>query len=122
MTETIQCDDAERSVERLVFAYVTTGGREEAERIGRALVEERLAACVNILDGMTSIYRWNDAIETGAESVLIAKTTTRLFPALSARVVALHSYETPCVLEIPLGRGSSGYVAWLLGEVAADDR
>lgn len=108
----------EPAKERLVFAYVTTGSRAEAEAIGRVLVAERLAACVNIFDGMTSIYRWNDAIETGREAVLIAKTTGRLFPILSERVSALHTYDVPCVLEVPVGRGSAGYVAWLLGGLA----
>jgi len=97
----------------IVFAYVTAPDRIEAERIGRALVDERLAACVNILDGMRSIYRWKGAVETAQEAVLIAKTRDDAFPLLAARVRDLHPYETPCVVEIPVGRGDAGYLAWL---------
>ncbi|WP_353859183.1 divalent-cation tolerance protein CutA [Azospirillum formosense] len=96
-----------------VFAYITAGSRDEARRIGRALVEERLAACANIFDGMTSIYRWQDAIEEAGETVLIAKTRAELFEPLAARVRELHSYEVPCVVELTVGRGNPGYLDWL---------
>ncbi len=96
-----------------VFAYITAGSRDEARRIGRALVEERLAACANIFDGMTSIYRWQDAIEEAGETVLIAKTRAELFEPLAARVRELHSYEVPCVVELTVGRGNPAYLDWL---------
>ncbi|MBK3737383.1 divalent cation tolerance protein CutA [Azospirillum brasilense] len=96
-----------------VFAYITAGPRDEARRIGRALVEERLAACANIFDGMTSIYRWQDAIEEANETVLIAKTRAELFDRLAARVRELHSYEVPCVVELRVGRGNPAYLDWL---------
>ena len=96
-----------------VFAYITAGSRDEARRIGRALVEERLAACANIFDGMTSIYRWQDAIEEAGETVLIAKTRAELFETLAARVRELHSYEVPCVVELTVGRGNPAYLDWL---------
>ncbi|AWJ82995.1 divalent-cation tolerance protein CutA [Azospirillum sp. TSH58] len=96
-----------------VFAYITAGSRDEARRIGRALVEERLAACANIFDGMTSIYRWQDAIEEADETVLIAKTRAELFDRLAARVRELHSYEVPCVVELTVGRGNPAYLDWL---------
>ena len=96
-----------------VFAYITAGSRDEARRIGRALVEERLAACANIFDGMTSIYRWQDAIEVADETVLIAKTRAELFDRLAARVRELHSYEVPCVVELTVGRGNPAYLDWL---------
>ncbi len=99
-----------------VFVYMTAGSREEAERIGRALVEERLAACANLFGGMTSIYRWNGAIETADEVVLIAKTRADLFERLEARVRELHSYDTPCILEIPLGRGHVPFLDWIRAE------
>ncbi|SMH57888.1 divalent-cation tolerance protein CutA [Azospirillum agricola] len=101
-----------------VLAYVTAGSREEALRIGRALVGERLAACANVLDGMTSVYRWNGAIEEAAEAVLIAKTRAELFEPLAERVRALHSYDTPCVVEVKLGRGNPAFLAWLGQETA----
>ncbi|AWJ89988.1 divalent-cation tolerance protein CutA [Azospirillum baldaniorum] len=101
-----------------VFAYITAGSRDEARRIGRALVEERLAACANIFDGMTSIYRWQDAIEEATETVLIAKTRAELFDRLTARVRELHSYEVPCVVELRVGRGNPAYLDWLRDETA----
>ena len=100
----------------MIFAYITTATPEEARAIGRALVEERLAACVNILDGMTSIYRWQGAIEEGRETVLIAKTRRELFNDLAGRVKAMHSYTTPCIVEIPLGRVAPDYLDWLTAE------
>lgn len=99
-----------------VFVYMTAGSREEAEGLGRALVEERLAACVNILPGMRSVYRWQGAVETGEEAVLIAKTRADRFEALAARVRALHSYAMPCIVELPLGRGDAPYLDWLVRE------
>jgi len=102
----------------LVAAYITAGSREEALRIGRALVEERLAACVNVLDGMTSVYRWNGAVEEASEAVLIAKTRAALFDRLTERVRALHSYDTPCVVELRLERGNPAYLDWLRAETA----
>ena len=102
----------------LVFAYVTTGSKEEALRIGRILVEERLAACANVLDGMTSVYRWNGAVEQAEEAVLIAKTRSSLFDSLTERVRELHSYDTPCVVELTLARGNPDYLDWLWAETA----
>ncbi len=101
-----------------VFAYITTASREEAMHIGRTLVEERLAACANVLDGMTSIYRWQGAIEEAAETILIAKTRATLFDQLSARVRDLHSYEVPCVVELKIRRGNPAYFDWLRDETA----
>ena len=101
-----------------VFAYITAGSRDEARRIGRALVEERLAACANILDGMTSIYRWQGAVEEASEAVLIAKTRAELFDRLAARVRDLHSYSVPCVVELKVGRGNPAYLDWLRDETA----
>lgn len=104
----------------MIFVYITTGTFEEARRIGRVLLEERLAACVNITDGMRSIYRWDDAIEEGRETVMIVKTRAALFDALADRVKALHSYTTPCIVELPLGRIDSGYLGWLTKETAPE--
>ncbi|ANC91588.1 divalent-cation tolerance protein CutA [Azospirillum humicireducens] len=106
----------ETGTDPLVFAYITAGSRDEALRIGRSLVEERLAACVNILDGMTSVYRWNGSIEQADEAVLIAKTRSSLFDRLTVRVRDLHSYDTPCVVELAAGRGNTAYLDWLRAE------
>ena len=102
----------------MIFVYLTAGSPEEARRIGRVLVEERLAACVNVFDGMVSIYHWEGAIEQARETVVIAKTRAGLFDALAARVRALHSYTTPCIVELPVGRIEAGYLAWLTAETA----
>lgn len=103
----------------LVIAYITAGSKEEALRLARALVAERLAACANILDGVTSVYRWQGAVEEASEAVLIVKTRRDRFDALVDRVRALHSYDTPCVVEIALGRGNPDYLDWLRAETAA---
>ena len=96
-----------------IIAYITTKDRDQALAIGRALVEERLAACVNVTGGMTSIYRWDGEICTDDEAVLIAKTSAGKFGALSARVKQLHTYTCPCVLSIPITGGSDEYLGWL---------
>jgi len=102
----------------MILVYITAGSPEEARAIGRALVEERLAACVNLIDGMSSIYRWRGAIEEARETVILAKTRADLFETLATRVRALHSYTTPCILELPAGRIDAGYRAWLEAETA----
>ena len=96
-----------------VFVYVTAGSVAEAERIGRALVEERLAACANILPGMRSIYRWQGKVEEASEAVLVLKTARKTLDELTARVKALHSYELPCVVALPIEAGNADYLAWI---------
>ncbi|MBP2297892.1 divalent-cation tolerance protein CutA [Azospirillum picis] len=102
----------------LVIAYITAASKADALRIGRSLVEERLAACAKVLDGMTSVYRWEGRVEQADEAVLIAKTRSRLFDRLAARVRELHGYDTPCVLELAVGRGNPAYLDWLRAETA----
>ena len=106
------------TADAIVFVYITAGSRGEAETIGRTLVEERLAACVNILGGMTAIYRWEGAVETAEEVAFIAKTRAALVAALAARVKALHSYDVPCVVALPAGPGNPDYLDWLRRETA----
>ena len=96
-----------------VFVYMTASTPEEARAIGRRLVEERLAACVNLLPGMESIYRWQGGIETAQETVLIAKTRAVLVDQLSARVRELHSYDCPCVVALPIAAGNPAYLRWI---------
>jgi periplasmic divalent cation tolerance protein len=100
-----------------VLAYITCASSDEAERIGRALVAERLAACVNILPGMRSLYWWQGVLTASEEAVLIAKTTAVGAPGLTARVLELHSYSCPCVVVVPLIGGHPRYLDWLIGEV-----
>lgn len=96
-----------------LFIYMTAGSMAEARGIARALVEERLAACVNLVDGMRSIYRWQDAVEEGEEVVMIAKAPADGFDALARRVRDLHGYETPCIVALPLVAGDPGYLDWI---------
>lgn len=84
-----------------------------AERIARTLVNERLAACVNILPPMRSIYRWRGVVEDASEQLLIIKTVVRDYRDVESRVRALHPYELPEVIAVPIVAGSSAYLAWL---------
>ena len=96
-----------------VLVYMTMKNKEEAGTIGRTLVEERLAGCVNIIDNVTSIYRWNGEICADNETVMLAKTSADKFDALSERVRQIHSYECSCIVSLPLSDGSGDYLNWL---------
>lgn len=96
--------------------YATFPSRVEADRIGRAVVDKRLAACVNILPGMTSIYRWQGKIETGDEVVMILKTKTSRADPLVAEIKRLHPYDVPAITVIPLSGGNSDFLAWIANE------
>lgn len=106
----------------LRFVYMTAASREEAKRIGRTLVEERLAACANVLDGMESVYWWQGRLTEEREAVLVAKTRADLVAALTERVRALHSYTVPCVVALPILDGNPAYMEWLANETAAPGR
>ena len=97
--------------------YVACADLDEARRIGRKLVEERLAACVNIRAHET-IYRWEGAVEQGPEAGMLAKTTAAAYPALQARVRALHSYTLPCIVAWPFTAGLPAYLDWVAAETA----
>jgi periplasmic divalent cation tolerance protein len=104
--------------ERLVVLS-TVARAEDAERIARALVERRLAACVNVLPGLVSFYRWKGAIERDAEQLLVIKTRRDRFEALREAIVALHPYEVPEIVALPVEAGHAPYLAWLDEAVAA---
>lgn len=93
--------------------YVTCASRDEALKIAKTVVDERLAACGNILDGMTSVYRWQDQIQEEREVVLILKTTATQVVACSLRVRELHSYEVPCVVSWDSHVLNPDYKRWL---------
>ena len=93
------------------------GAPPDAERIARALVEERLAACVNVVPGVLSIYRWKGNVEQEAELILVIKTLGERVEALKARLVELHPYELPEVVVIPIAGGHAPYLAWLEEQV-----
>ena len=96
---------------------MTAGSRQEAEKIGKELVASRLAACVNILDHMNSIYMWQGKVQNDSEIVLIAKTTEDRVPQLVEKVKSLHSYECPCIVSIPVTGGNQAFLDWISGEV-----
>ncbi len=99
-----------------VLVYATFPGSEEAHRIGAELVEMRLAACVNILPGMTSIYRWQGAIDRAAETVAIIKTRAALAERLVGIVRVSHSYTNPALVVLPVAGGSADFLAWIVAE------
>jgi periplasmic divalent cation tolerance protein len=104
MTDTIQ-------------VITTTGSREDAARVARALVEARLAACVQVIGPITSTYWWQGAIEEAAEYLCLAKTRRDRFAAVEAAIRAVHPYDVPEVLAVPVEAGSAAYLAWLAGEL-----
>ncbi len=95
---------------------MTAPDQEVAQRIARTLVEERLAACVNLVPGVRSIYRWQGAVEEDAEVLLLAKTGRTRCAALAARVQALHPYELPEIVVLPVDGGSQRYLDWIVSE------
>ena len=106
-------------MERAVFVYTTYPSLVEAERAGRAIVERRLAACVNILPGMVSHYWWQGTIERGEEVVMIIKTRASLAEAVRKAVKEKHSYTTPAILVIPLESVDESYLGWMMAETEA---
>jgi periplasmic divalent cation tolerance protein len=99
----------------VILSTCATG--EEAERLARALVEQRLAACVNVVPGVRSYYRWNDAVESAAECLLVIKSSRELFEDLTGALEKAHSYEVPEVLALPVAGGAAKYMSWLDGNL-----
>jgi periplasmic divalent cation tolerance protein len=108
-----------KDLERAVFVYTTYPSIVEAEQSGRALVERRLCACVNILPGMVSLYWWQGAIERGEEVVMIIKTRAALAEKVRAAVKDMHSYTTPAILVLPIETVDPDYHAWIVAETEA---
>jgi periplasmic divalent cation tolerance protein len=96
--------------------YVTTSSREEALRIGRVVVADRLAACANVLPGITSVYKWQGEVREDVETALILKTRSDLVERLTARVKELHSYDCPCVVALPITDGNPDFLQWIAEE------
>ena len=92
--------------------YITAADEEEARRIGRSLVEEKLAACVNILP-IKSVYRWEENIEEDGEAVMFVKTRQELTERVIERVKELHSYDIPCIVSFPIEKGNPDYLNWI---------
>ena len=104
-----------------IVILCTCSGAEEAERLARSLVEERLAACVNVIPQVRSYYRWQGAVESSEEHLLVVKSSRPLFEPLRARLAALHSYEVPEILALPVVAGSGSYLSWMDSNLAAPE-
>lgn len=102
---------SEATEHRLV--YVTTPSKEEAVRLGRLVVDARLAACANVLPSMTSVYWWEGKVTTGEEAVLLLKTRAALVDRIAATIAAEHGYECPCVVAVPLVGGHRPFLDWI---------
>lgn len=98
------------------LVYITTSSMEEAEIIGRNLVSRKLAACVNIVGNMKSIYQWEGKIESGDEVILIAKTKNALVDEITESVKALHSYKCPCIVSFQIENGNNEFLNWIRNE------
>ena len=96
-----------------ITVFITAPNEEEASKISRTIVEERLAACVNIIRSVRSIYRWQGRVEDESEVLMIVKTKRTLFVRLQERVKELHSYEIPEIIGLPVIEGSKDYLDWL---------
>ena len=99
--------------DKLCWVYITAVSLEEAKNIGRKLVEQNLVACVNLLENMTSIYKWEDKLEESQEVVIITKTRKILMPKLIETVNSLHSYDCACIIELPIQGGNPEFLNWI---------
>lgn len=96
--------------------YITTETEEEAERIASHAIEERLAACANIIPGMKSVFRWEGKIQTGEEIILILKSRMDLLGRITDRVAELHSFSCPCIVALPIADGNPEFLQWIEDE------
>jgi periplasmic divalent cation tolerance protein len=104
----------------VVMVYMTARDMEEARRIGRMLVESRLAACANLIDNMASLYWWDGQIQEETEAVLICKTRMDLVSRLVEAVKAAHSYEVPCITAVPVLKGNPDFLRWVEEETGEE--
>jgi len=105
-----------------IVILCTCSSEAEAERLARLLVEDRLAACVNAIPRVRSTYRWQGAVETADEVLLVIKSSADLFPAVEEKLRAAHSYQVPEVLALPVAAGSAPYLEWLRGSLGPGAR
>lgn len=101
-----------------LMVHCTCPDEASSRHIARALVAERLAACVNVVPGITSIYRWQGKVEEGSEQLLLIKTTRQRFAAMQERLLELHPYELPQVVAVEVSAGLDSYLAWIAQSVA----
>jgi periplasmic divalent cation tolerance protein len=98
-----------------IIVLVTVASRAEAEKIGRALLDEKLIACTNIVGPVTSLFHWSGKVDCAKEFLMVMKSRSELFDKIVGRVKGLHSYEVPEVLAVPVVAGSDSYLGWLCG-------
>lgn len=104
--------------QKIKFVYVTAPNIDEALKIGRALVQERLAACANIIDGVRSIYRWEGNVVDEKEVVLVLKTVESKVEAVSKKIKSIHSYDCPCIVALEITGGNDEFIKWVASETA----
>lgn len=104
-----------------IIVLTTCENSQDAQTIAETLVEKRLAACVNILPGLKSVYRWQGKVENAGELLLLIKTRRGLFEQLSAELARIHPYEVPEVIALPLIDGAPAYLGWLEKELKSDE-
>ncbi len=104
----------------VVFVYMTTRDTEEARRIGSDLVRGRMAACVNVIDPMHSLFWWDGKVQEERETVLIAKTSEDRVTELTERVKSIHSYDCPCIVVIPVTYGNDAFLKWIHEQTRAE--
>lgn len=102
-----------------ILMYSTAPTKDEAQRIARTVVDERLAACANVIAGVTSMYWWEGSVQEDVEAVIIMKTRADLVEALTSRVRDLHSYQCPCVVAVPIEGGNAEFLQWIAAETLA---
>jgi len=116
MAQNTQGVDLAEGVAQMI--YVTAPNRDEALAIAKTVVGERLAACANVLEGVSSIYWWEGAMQEDRESVLILKTRRELVAQLTARIKTLHSYDCPCVIALKIDDGNADYLNWIINQTS----
>ena len=100
----------------LVLLYITCANRDEAISLARTLVQEKLVACANVLDGATSLYRWEGKLEEASEAILIAKTQAAKVEEATQCIKSLHSYSVPCIVTLPILSGNADFLQWVTEE------
>lgn len=105
-----------------IVVLSTCASEQEAERLARMLVDRRLAACVSVVPGVRSFYRWKEAVESEGEWLLVAKSSRGLFSELSSALEQEHSYEVPEVLALPVVAGAANYLSWMASSLRAEDQ
>ena len=109
-----------KSAGKVLIVLITASSRKEASKIGQAVVKEKLAACVNILSPVTSIFRWQGRVEKSREALLMVKTIERRYPALERLIRSMHSYEVPEIVALKINNGLGQYTAWVERETTRD--